>query len=391
MIYPFHRGGRVKLRCAPKCVCEQQACPVVSLENSRKVPPWGGSWATLFLADQLDKLDSERPGIASQDTCTRSPLDNLGSMHRVSGAIPKTEFLTFSGDAGSHIGGATSSRQGPGDYGGVPMRHPEKVSIGRGWGWRNNFNRICGVRLENPHGTRLESNPNLPVIGSLDYRESSALDRAAIEARLMMLDLEEVYPRGAEYVRTRERGSEEIKAVLEKFWPACFGGPRTKASLSQLTILPTRRLGFESRLREPAFAWRKSGKPLHVKTAPSSPERDSNLDLPALGSLAQHETSYVTEEKPPPVHPTEIRTSISPSSAVELNTTSALANYATEAVILPPIIQKRCVVIKKKLHSDVILFHMIFYDEKENNMYGGFNFTVKDAFILGRGEGNYSK
>nr|CAD7196832.1 unnamed protein product [Timema douglasi] len=32
----------------------------------------------------------------------------------------------------------------------------------------------------------------------------------------------------------------------------------------------------------------------------------------------------------PPVHLTEIRTSISPSSAVELNTTSALANYATE-------------------------------------------------------------
>nr|CAD7444459.1 unnamed protein product [Timema bartmani] len=36
-------------------------------------------------------------------------------------------------------------------------------------------------------------------------------------------------------------------------------------------------------------------------------------------------------EKPPPVHPTEIRTSISPSSVVWLNTTSALANYATEA------------------------------------------------------------
>nr|CAD7260604.1 unnamed protein product [Timema shepardi] len=36
-------------------------------------------------------------------------------------------------------------------------------------------------------------------------------------------------------------------------------------------------------------------------------------------------------EKPHPVHPTEIRTSISPSSAVEFHTTSALANYATEA------------------------------------------------------------
>nr|CAD7195006.1 unnamed protein product [Timema douglasi] len=39
--------------------------------------------------------------------------------------------------------------------------------------------------------------------------------------------------------------------------------------------------------------------------------------------------SFVNE-KPPSVHPTEIRTSISPSSAVELNTASVLANYATE-------------------------------------------------------------
>nr|CAD7433328.1 unnamed protein product [Timema monikensis] len=35
-------------------------------------------------------------------------------------------------------------------------------------------------------------------------------------------------------------------------------------------------------------------------------------------------------EKPPPVNPTEIRTSISSSSAVGLNTTSMSANYATE-------------------------------------------------------------
>nr|CAD7568420.1 unnamed protein product [Timema californicum] len=36
-------------------------------------------------------------------------------------------------------------------------------------------------------------------------------------------------------------------------------------------------------------------------------------------------------EKPPSAHLTEIRTSTSPSSSVELNTTGALANYATEA------------------------------------------------------------
>nr|CAD7257791.1 unnamed protein product [Timema shepardi] len=50
---------------------------------------------------------------------------------------------------------------------------------------------------------------------------------------------------------------------------------------------------------------------------------------PSVGE--QTDTSYAGTPPPPPVHPTEIRTSISPSSAVELNTRSALANYATEA------------------------------------------------------------
>nr|CAD7605796.1 unnamed protein product [Timema genevievae] len=55
----------------------------------------------------------------------------------------------------------------------------------------------------------------------------------------------------------------------------------------------------EYRGSQPAFAWRESGKPI--------------------------------QENQPPVHPTEILTLISPSSADELNRTSALANYATEA------------------------------------------------------------
>nr|CAD7195773.1 unnamed protein product [Timema douglasi] len=55
---------------------------------------------------------------------------------------------------------------------------------------------------------------------------------------------------------------------------------------------------LQSRVSEPAFAWRESGKPFR--------------------------------KNHPPVHPTKIRTSISPSSAVELNTTTALANYAAE-------------------------------------------------------------
>nr|CAD7590247.1 unnamed protein product [Timema genevievae] len=49
------------------------------------------------------------------------------------------------------------------------------------------------------------------------------------------------------------------------------------------------------------------------------------------GSLVFEYRSSVLKEKPPLVHPTDIRTSIFPSSADELNMTSALANYATEA------------------------------------------------------------
>nr|CAD7261574.1 unnamed protein product [Timema shepardi] len=99
------------------------------------------------------------------------------------------------------------------------------------------------------------------------------------------------------------------------------------------------------------FAWRESGKPF-MKNPSQCTRPGSNPDISVFGSLVQHEISALDhaerEEgsepafewgesgKPfrknhPHVHPTEIRTSISPSSAVKLNRTSALANYATEA------------------------------------------------------------
>nr|CAD7574673.1 unnamed protein product [Timema californicum] len=57
--------------------------------------------------------------------------------------------------------------------------------------------------------------------------------------------------------------------------------------------------------------------------ARAAPEGHSNISGYSEAGLTSPQLSLV--------HPTEIRTSISPSSAVELNTTSALANYATEA------------------------------------------------------------
>nr|CAD7392051.1 unnamed protein product [Timema cristinae] len=56
-----------------------------------------------------------------------------------------------------------------------------------------------------------------------------------------------------------------------------------------------------------------------------------NIDhqLSIISLQASRNNSLLNSE----IHPTEIRTLISPSSAVELNTTSALANYATELVM----------------------------------------------------------
>nr|CAD7261828.1 unnamed protein product [Timema shepardi] len=115
---------------------------------------------------------------------------------------------------------------------------------------------------------------------------------------------------------------------------------------------------------EPAFALRESGKPFRKKPPPVHPTEIrtsispcSAVELNTTSAFTNYDTEavhrvvdikygiYVKEVnphfrggrvenhlgKPPTVHPTETRTSISPSSAVELNTTSALANYATEA------------------------------------------------------------
>nr|CAD7403043.1 unnamed protein product [Timema poppensis] len=97
---------------------------------------------------------------------------------------------------------------------------------------------------------------------------------------------------------------------------------------------------------EPAFAWR-VGKPFRKNhpqfTRPrfepqsSRPQQSSFNTTSALANYATEAGRTNKKEKPPPFHPTEIRTSISPSSAVELNTTSALANYAILKKVLPAV------------------------------------------------------
>nr|CAD7403184.1 unnamed protein product [Timema cristinae] len=91
--------------------------------------------------------------------------------------------------------------------------------------------------------------------------------------------------------------------------------------------------------------------------------------------------------KPPPVHPTEIRTSISSSSAVELNTTSALANYATEIREID--LGSQFPAIRSITVKDAVL-----YEEHQNldtvdlcvdlEYSGGFQISIDANMLLGK-------
>nr|CAD7198815.1 unnamed protein product [Timema douglasi] len=120
---------------------------------------------------------------------------------------------------------------------------------------------------------------------------------------------------GLSYSCRRDKESEETKKAVEqtrvcrtKFIPTIFRIPTSCDSPAAVFVWP---LGFE-RFEGLIFS--------RKNTTFSTPDRDLNPDLSVISSAVYCE-----------IHPTEIRASISPSSAVELNTTNALANYATEA------------------------------------------------------------
>nr|CAD7397155.1 unnamed protein product [Timema cristinae] len=142
---------------------------------------------------------------------------------------------------------------------------------------------------------------------------------------------------------------------------SCFTPLGVVIFLHVLIFLPALvSVSSQGRIRgsETAFAWRESGKPFR-KNHPQFTRPEIRTSISPSSAVGLNTTSalanYATEMgigkveleevnphlrggrvenhlgKTPPVHSTEIRTSISPSSAVELYTTSALANYASEA------------------------------------------------------------
>nr|CAD7432585.1 unnamed protein product [Timema monikensis] len=182
-------------------------------------------------------------------------------------------------------------------------------------------------------------NLDLPIIGNLVYCESSVLDHAATE-----VDIPEIND-----LCTESPPPLNQNVTLTTILNGCRS-PNTVSyypfGLYALSTNYANGLGIgKVELDEVSPHLRGGRVEKHLgKTTPSSPDLDSNLDLPVLSSRAHHDKRKEVNPhlrggrvenhlgKTTPVHPTEIRASIFPSSAVELNTTSALAKYATESI-----------------------------------------------------------
>nr|CAD7401296.1 unnamed protein product [Timema poppensis] len=137
------------------------------------------------------------------------------------------------------------------------------------------------------------SNLDLPVTDNLGYCESRALDHAATEVSqtdLILTLLQASFIVRLSMTKVRVDTKYRTTPTQTKMEWASFAYETDPFhSFCTVSYYPFGIGKVEYRGSEPKFAWRKSGKRFR-KTTPSSPDRDLNLDLPVLGSLAQHTT-----------------------------------------------------------------------------------------------------
>nr|CAD7196327.1 unnamed protein product [Timema douglasi] len=185
-------------------------------------------------------------------------------------------------------------------------------------------------------------NLDLPVIGSLVYCESSALDHAAtkwispfvrcIRLFVILVLLSADIPTQVPPLTpgTNKKMTEALKASF-----ASWEKEQLRLNIVKVAVPETRGV-HACQLSPPHDCLHAGNSTHHLLRAHTAhrPQPDTCFPEPTT-EVNPHLPGGIVENHlgtPPPVSPTEIRTSISPSSAVELNTTSALANYATEAV-----------------------------------------------------------
>nr|CAD7573658.1 unnamed protein product [Timema californicum] len=190
------------------------------------------------------------------------------------------------------------------------MNLPPMVSL-RGRGWMGSDSPDTHVRRLRKHQLKLKSNLNSlpPPFSQRGSVVEPVFPPRGVEECLVEFTGQTVAPHG-EYTKGAHLAESETirRSMLRKVMDNVLRGS------------------------EPAFAWRESGKPFRKNHPPVHPT-EIRTSISPSSAVELNTTSALANYSSEAVYPTEIRTSISPSSAVELNTTSALANYATEAEV----------------------------------------------------------
>nr|CAD7395791.1 unnamed protein product [Timema cristinae] len=125
----------------------------------------------------------------------------------------------------------------------------------------------------------------------------------------------------------------DVNALLIDLYKESFTPQDIKGNNNSL-VGGCRRVGLSRRLTSQGDGPEQTRKKVVIKNPTQQGLNDitvmifTSLDLSSVRDHDATAIATLNQEKPPPVHPTEIQNSISPSSAVELNTTSTLANYA---------------------------------------------------------------
>nr|CAD7570523.1 unnamed protein product [Timema californicum] len=145
-------------------------------------------------------------------------------------------------------------------------------------------NHFGGENILSTHDR--DSNLNVPVIGSLVHCESSYIDHASIKSTQSSREERHDFSTvGRGHFRRYHLHRANLKLSRS---PLKSIHLTVDGSVSFTTCPQTSLVALPSLLWS-HVTWRVEN--LLGKTTPSSPDRDSNLDLPTLGSLSQHETS----------------------------------------------------------------------------------------------------
>nr|CAD7428629.1 unnamed protein product [Timema monikensis] len=176
-----------------------------------------------------------------------------------------------------------------------------------------------GIHFDRLYCNWAGSNPDLPVFGSLIQHETSLLDHVVTEAERM----------------ERERERENFIWLLRILLRMMRKSDIRHCSWFSSPLFVTQQKPIDYNRIYYNFTMLGHSR----ETLTSTLVRETTITITTQQKEEINDQQYHQELKQ--VHPTEIRTLIFPSSAVELNTTGALANYATEKHLPPYLYEKQ--------------------------------------------------